>query len=77
MASLGSQEIADHLTRINHKTITKSTIDSIFNQQLYQKFKVFNRIQLHDKLLESGYNNFIPNTFISPSVSPGNKLIII
>ncbi|MBA8737424.1 helix-turn-helix transcriptional regulator [Chromobacterium violaceum] len=60
LANLSSQEIADHLCQIEQKKISKSTIDSIFNEQLYSKFEVGSRSALYSKLINLGFNRMIP-----------------
>ncbi len=77
MAKLSSEQIAEQLSVINRKTITKSTVDSIFNLQLYLKFNVVSRVQLYNKLLQAGYSNFLPKALIYPSVTDGDALVII
>lgn len=64
MSHLSSQEIADVLSKIEEKSISKSTIDSVFNEQLYSKFKVYNRPDLYKKLQESGFENKIPHELL-------------
>ncbi len=70
LAHLSSQEIAETLHKLENKRVTKSTIDSIFTDQLYLKFDVTNRIALHQKLLELGYNKFIPQEILISSSVP-------
>jgi hypothetical protein len=60
LAHLSSQEIAEMLYKLENKRISKSTIDSVFTEQLYIKFNVVNRVALYKKLLELGYDKFIP-----------------
>lgn len=64
LSHLSSQEIAEILHQIENKPITKSTIDSIFTEQLYIKFNVTNRMALHKKLLLLGYDQFIPEDIL-------------
>lgn len=59
-SQLNSRQIAEMLTEIENKNVTKSTIDSIFNDKLYPKFNVFNRKDLYIKLHQSGYASCIP-----------------
>lgn len=65
MHHLTSQEIADIIGRIENKKISKSTIDSLFNDQLYVKFQVGSRVKLMETLLNIGYNNFIPDSLLN------------
>lgn len=65
MANLSSQEIAEMLYKIGGKSITKSTVDSIFNDQLYAKFDVYSRIALYKKLQSLGYDQLIPKELLS------------
>ena len=65
LAHLGSQEIADILYKIDNKKVSKSTIDSIFTDKLYVKFNVTNRVALHTKLIELGYDKFIPQEILT------------
>ena len=60
LAHLGSQEIANILYQIDNKKISKSTIDSIFTDKLYIKFNVNSRVALYTRLIELGYDKFIP-----------------
>jgi hypothetical protein len=65
MANLSSQEIADIIGAHEGKSLTKSTIDSVFNHQLYLKFDVYNRVALYQKLQTLGYDQLIPKTLLS------------
>ena len=65
MANLSSQEISEMLYKIGGKSITKSTVDSIFNDQLYAKFDVYSRIALYKKLQSLGYEQLIPKELLS------------
>ncbi len=53
------------LYQIGGKSITKSTVDSIFNDQLYAKFDVYSRIALYKKLQSLGYDQLIPKELLS------------
>jgi len=64
LSQFGSQQIADTLTHIENKTVTKSTIDSIFNDKLYPKFNVFNRKDLYTKLNKLGFTSHIPQDLL-------------
>ena len=74
MSHLSSQEIADMLSNLEKKSMSKSTIDSIFNDQLYIKFKVHSRISLYKKLQSLGYDLLVPKELLS---STSIKLDII
>ncbi len=76
LAHLSSQEISDLLYQIENKRITKSTIDSIFTEQLYVKFDVTNRTALHKKLLHLGYDQFIPEDILIRSSNPLSTLVV-
>jgi hypothetical protein len=65
LANMSSQEISEILYKIEGKRISKSTIDSLFNDQLYAKFNVHNRLSLYKKLLEIGYENKIPRELLA------------
>ena len=65
MAQLTSQEIAETIHKIEGKRISKSTIDSVFNDQLYAKFLVYSRSALYDKLKSLGYDKLIPSEVLS------------
>ena len=56
MNHLTSQEIAGAISQIEKRKISKSTIDSVFNDQLYLKFNVYNRLSLLKALEAIGYN---------------------
>ncbi|EKD28177.1 MAG: hypothetical protein ACD_79C00401G0001, partial [uncultured bacterium] len=64
MAHLSSQEIADVLHQIENKKVTKSTIDSLFNDQLYPKFDAYSRPDLYKKLQTLGFENKIPEELL-------------
>ncbi len=65
LAHLSSQEIAEALYKIEGKKLSKSTIDSIFNDQLYIKFNVYSRPALYKRLQEMGYEQKIPRELLS------------
>lgn len=67
LANLSSQEIAEMLYKIEGKRITKSTIDSLFNDQLYVKFNVRSRPALYKALKKMGYENRIPRELLATS----------
>lgn len=64
MAHLSSQEIAGVLYEIEGKQILKSTVDGIFNDQLYKKFNVHSRPELYKKLQALGFENKIPEELL-------------
>lgn len=59
-----SQKIANILSKMENKTISKSTIDSIFKNQLYSKFNVYNRDALYQKLIDLGFEKLIPKEIL-------------
>lgn len=65
MHNLNSQDIAEMIFKIEGIAITKSTIDSLFNDQLYPKFNTNNRTALYDKLTLLGFNRRIPQELLS------------
>lgn len=77
LSNLNSQEIADFISTLNKKSITKSTIDSIFSEQLYDKFDVVNRIELRQKLLDLGFDKMIPKNLILPLVSKSHSCVLL
>lgn len=64
MSHLSSQEIADVLSDSEGKSISKSTIDCVFNEQLYPKFNAFSRPDLYQKLQNSGFENRVPQEIL-------------
>ena len=64
MSHLSSQEIADVLYEMEGKKVSKSTIDTVFNEQLYPKFKAYSRPELYQKLQDAGYENLIPKEIL-------------
>lgn len=72
MNQLTSQEIADIIFKIEGKKISKSTIDSLFNDQLYIKFNVTSRVALYQKLEELGYDKLIPSDVLTSTSTPLN-----
>lgn len=65
MANLSSQEIAEMIYKMEGKKIAKSTIDSLFNDQLYAKFDVYSRPALYKKLQALGYDQLTPKELLS------------
>lgn len=64
LANFSSQAIAETLGHLEGKRIAKSTIDSVFNDQLYIKFNVASRKALRDTLLEKGFGTKMPATLL-------------
>ena len=64
MHNLSSQQIAEIISKIEGKILSKSTIDSLFIDQLYIKFDVHNRMALADKLQQLGYATLIPESLL-------------
>lgn len=67
MANLSSLEIAEMIYKIEGKKVAKSTIDSLFNDQLYAKFDVYSRPALYQKLQAMGYDQLTPKEVLSPT----------
>lgn len=65
LSNLSSQQIAETIGKFEHKKISKSTIDSIFRDSLYEKFSVYSRPELFKKLLALGFANRIPKELLS------------
>ncbi|MED7820227.1 MULTISPECIES: hypothetical protein [unclassified Francisella] len=76
MANLSSQEIASVISKIDKKKITKSTIDSLFNDQLYIKFSVYSRPELYKKLQVMGFDNLIPQELLKAGSTLLNSLMV-
>ncbi len=64
MSHLSSQEIANILHEMEGKQILKSTVDSIFNDQLYKKFNERSRPELYKKLQSLGFENKVPQEIL-------------
>jgi hypothetical protein len=64
LLNLDSSTIAEIVSKIEGKKISKSAIDQIFTSQLIPKFAVFGRKALYDKLAELGYYRFVPNNIL-------------
>lgn len=73
LANLNSQEIADMIFRLENKRIAKSTIDSLFTDQLYVKFGVFNRPALYEKLIQLNFDSLIPQEVLIDTSYPLKK----
>lgn len=76
IAKLSSQEIADKISKIENKTISKNTIDNIFQNQLFAKFGVYSRLALYTKLIQLGYNRFIPKEILTTTTFQTTKLVV-
>lgn len=66
--NLDSNSIAEILTQIEKKTISENSINNMFTQQLFPKFKVFNRKALYNKLIESGFSRMMPNNILDENI---------
>lgn len=69
LANLSSQAIAEMLYQLEVKRVSKSTIDSIFNDQLYVKFDAYSRPALYKKLQELGYGTKVPKDLLKNTSS--------
>lgn len=65
LLNLDSNTIAEIISKIENKKISKNAIDQVFTTQLIPKFLVFGRKALYDKLTELGYYRFVPNNVLS------------
>ena len=64
LSNLSSQEIANTLSQIDNKTISKNTVDSIFADQLFIKFNAVSRASLREILIAQGFNKVIPKELL-------------
>ncbi len=64
LANFTSNDIAKIISEFEGKPISKSTVDSIFSNQLYDKFEVHSRQALYQRLVENGYEKLIPQELI-------------
>ena len=64
LLNLDSSTIAEIVSKIEGKRISKNAIDQVFTAQLIPKFAVFGRKALYDKLTDLGYYRFIPNNVL-------------
>jgi hypothetical protein len=64
LANLSSQEIAEMIYKVEGKRVSKSTIDGVFNDQLYLKFGVTSRVALYQLLQDRGYVNMVPKEIL-------------
>lgn len=75
MHNLSSQQIAEIISRIENKNLTKSTVDSIIIDKLYLKFNVHNRSALTNKLKQLGYTSLIPESLLVENSIKLNKIL--
>lgn len=64
LLNLESNTIAEIISKIEGKKISKNAIDQVFKSQLIPKFSVFGRKALYEKLIDLGYYRFIPNNIL-------------
>lgn len=64
LRNLDSHTIANIITNLENKKISKNAIDQIFTSQLMPKFEVYGRKSLKNKLIELGYYRFIPRNML-------------
>lgn len=64
LLNLDSNTIAEIISKIENKKISKNAIDQVFTAQLIPKFSVFGRKALYEKLTELGYYRFVPNNVL-------------
>lgn len=65
LANLNSEDIGQILKKSDGNPVSKSTIDTIFTEQLYPKFSVHSRPALYQKLLLMGYSQYVPKAMLS------------
>ena len=75
LSGLSSQNIADVLSKISNRNVSKSTIDSLFRDQLFLKFEVYNREGLFQKLLNLGFDRFVPAELLTKVELPVTELV--
>lgn len=68
LLNLDSKSIAEILSRIENKQISKNSLDQMFNKQLFPKFGVYNRKALYDKLVTLGYNRLMPKNVLNDGI---------
>ena len=68
LLNLESNTIAEVLSKIENKRMTKNSIDQIFTKQLLPKFGVYSRKALYDKLYHSGYTRIIPQNILNEGI---------
>ena len=76
LANLSSLEIAETIGKFEGKKISKSTIDSLFNDQLYIKFDVHSRPALYALLQERGYDRLIPKELLTGGSTELGELLV-
>lgn len=64
LLNLDSNTIADVISKIEGKKISKNAIDQVFKSQLIPKFAVYGRKALYERLIDLGYYRFIPNNVL-------------
>ena len=60
-----SREIAEILSELETKSISKDSVDKLIANQLQVKFKVVHRYKLVERLIELGYHKVVPKDFAS------------
>jgi hypothetical protein len=69
MINFNSEMIAEFISKIENKQISKNAIDQLFKNQLFPKFGVYNRKALSEKLLSIGFDRLIPYNILKENVS--------
>lgn len=75
LSGLSSKDIAFTLSKISGREISKSTVDSLFRDQLFLKFEVYNRDALFEKLLKLGFDRYVPTDLLPKVELPVSELI--
>ena len=75
LSGLSSKDIAFTLSKISGREISKSTVDSLFRDQLFLKFEVYNRDALFEKLLRLGFDRYVPSDLLPKVELPVSELI--
>ncbi|AUR51932.1 helix-turn-helix transcriptional regulator [Aquella oligotrophica] len=75
LSGLSSKDIAFTLSKITGRDISKSTIDSLFRDQLFVKFEVYNRDALFAKLIRLGFDRYVPTDLLPKVEMPVSELI--
>ena len=68
LLNLESVTIAEILSKIENKSISKNAIDQMFTRQLLPKFGVYSRKALYDKLSDNGYMRLIPHNVLNDGI---------
>ena len=68
LLNLESSTIAEVLSKIENKRITKNSIDQIFSKQLLPKFGVYSRKALYNKLYDNGYTRIVPQNILNEGI---------